>query len=132
MKWSYAFNGLMSTAALLLPLTAATDSRVQTGAPGTSVSAIAQVNFKIIVPTVLYLHLGSGSRAAGTETVSIISNGRNVTLNATTPGSKVSARGNVVLSAAARKSIAQNAQCGLGLGQAAQPAARMICTVATP
>ena len=132
MKWSYAFNGLMSTAALLLPLTAATDSRVQTGAPGTAVSAAAQVNFKIIIPTVLYLHLGSGGeRAGGAETVSIISNGGNVTLNATTPGSN--ARGNVVLSAAARKSIAQDAQCGLGLSQAAQPAARrMICTVSMP
>ena len=131
MKWPYAFNGLIGTAALLLPLTAATDSRVQTGAPETSVSATAQVNFKIIIPTVLYLHVDNGSkRAGGPETVSIMSNGRNVTLNATTPGLNGRARGNVILSAAAGKSIAQNAQCRLA---ASGPAAhRTICTVSTP
>lgn len=134
MKWPYAFNALMSTAALLLPLTAATDSRVQTGAPGTSLSSTAQVNFKIIIPTVLYLHVERASdQAAGVETVAIMSNGHNVTLNATTPDSNVRARGNVILSAAARKSIAQNAQCRLGLSQTAQPAARgIICTVSMP
>jgi len=124
----------MCTAALLLPLRAATDSRVQAGAPGTSLSSTAQVNFKIIIPTVLYLHLDSGSdRAAGMETVAIVSNGHNVTLNATTADSHVRSRGNVILSAAARRSIAQKAQCRLGLSQAAQAAARrMICTVSMP
>jgi hypothetical protein len=133
-KWPYALNGLMSTAALLVPLTAATDSRIQTSAPGTSVSATAHVNFKIIIPTVLYLHVDGGSdRGDGAETVAIMSNGHNVTLNATTPDSTARSRGNVILSAAARKSIAQNAHCRLGLGQSARPAARqMICTVSTP
>lgn len=123
----------MSTAALLLPLTAATDSRVKSAAPGTSVSATAQVNFKIVIPTVLYLHMHSGSQTSGVENVSIMSNGRNVTLNATTPDPSVRARGNVILSAAARKSITQNAQCALGETQMAQSAAQpMICTVSMP
>jgi hypothetical protein len=130
-KWPYTFNGLIGTAALLLPLTAATDSRVQTGATDTSVSATAQLNFKIVIPTVLYLRLDNGSERTGSdETVSIMSNGRNVTLNATAPGLNGRARGNVILSAAARKSIAQNAQCRIAeYGPAAR---RTICTVSTP
>lgn len=134
MKWPYAFNGLMSTAALLLPLTAATDSRIQTAAPGTPVNATAQVNFKITIPTVLYLNVDSGSgRNGGVETVSIMSNGRTVALNATSPGSSVRSRGNLILSAPARKSIAQKAQCRLGEDRAAHSAGRpMICTVSMP
>ena len=132
MKWPYAFNGLIGSAVLLLPLTAATDSRVQTGAPDTSVSAAAQVNFKIVIPTVLYLHVDDGSERTGdgAETVSIMSNGRNVTLNATAPGSNGRARSNVILSAAARKSIAQHAQCRLA--ESGPAAHRTICTVSTP
>ena len=131
MKWPYSFNGLIGTAALLLPLTAAADSRVQTGAPDTSVSATAQVNFKIVIPTVLYLHVDNGiDRAGGAETVSIMSNGRNVTLNATAPGLNGRARGNVILSAAARKSIAQSAQCRLD--ESGPAVHRTICTVSTP
>ena len=48
----------MSTAALLLPLTAATESQSRTGAPNASLSATAQLNFKIIIPKVLYLQVG--------------------------------------------------------------------------
>jgi hypothetical protein len=130
-KWPYAFNGLIGTAVLLLPLTAATDSRVETGAPDASVSATAQVNFKIIIPTVLYLHVDDSSeRAGGAETVSIMSNGRNVTLNATAPGLNGRARGSVILSAAARKSIAQKAQCRLA--ESGPAAHRTVCTVSTP
>ena len=55
---SWAFNGLMSTAALLLPLTAATESQIRSGAPSASLSATAQLNFKIIIPKVLYLRVG--------------------------------------------------------------------------
>jgi len=130
-KWPYALNGLIGTAALMLPLTAAADSRVQTGAPDTSVTAAAQVNFKIIIPAVLYLHVDNVSeRAGGAETVSIMSNGRNVTLNATAPGVNGRARGNVILSAAARKNIAQNAQCRLA--ESGPAVHRTICTVSTP
>ncbi len=109
-KWPYAFNGLMSTAALLLPLTAATDSRVKSAAPGTSVSATAQREFQDHHPNgSLPAHGTVGAEQAAWKTVSIMSNSRNVTLNATIPDPSVRARGNVILSAAARKSITQNA-----------------------
>jgi hypothetical protein len=48
----------MSTAAVLLPLTAATESQVRNGTANASLSATAQLNFKIIIPTVLYLQVG--------------------------------------------------------------------------
>ena len=48
----------MSTAAVLLPLTAATESQIRAGAPNASLSAAAQLNFKIIIPTVIYLQVG--------------------------------------------------------------------------
>lgn len=135
-KRSWAFNGLMSAAALLLPLTAATDSHIQTGAPSAAVDATAHVNFKIIVPQVLYV------RTAGAETMAILSNSRNVTLTATVRNSAVTAnqptsadavRGNVILSAAARKVIAQDAACRPGgphppLAVAGQ----VVCTASMP
>lgn len=48
---------------LLLPLPAAADSRLQAAAPGSAASATASVNFKIVIPAVLYLHLGGESAA---------------------------------------------------------------------
>jgi hypothetical protein len=75
-KRPWAFSGLMSATALLLPLTAVPESRIQTGAAHDALSATARVNFKIIIPKVLYLHVGGG-------TVALMSNSRNVTLNAT-------------------------------------------------
>ena len=70
MKWSCTFNGLIGTTALLLPLTAATESHLQTGPAGAGLSAAAQVNFKIIIPKVLYLHVDA-------QTVAAMSNGHN-------------------------------------------------------
>jgi hypothetical protein len=49
---------LISGAALLLPLTAATESQIRIGSPSASASATAQLNFKIIIPKVLYLRVG--------------------------------------------------------------------------
>ena len=64
----------MSTAAVLLPLTAATESQVRSGTSNASLSATAQLNFKIIIPTVLYLQvgpdgaiLGDGARKANAQ-----------------------------------------------------------------
>lgn len=142
MKCSWAFKGLISTAALLLPLMAVPESRIQTGAASAALSATAHVNFKIIIPTVLSLQVGSGSdRAAGAETVAIMSNGRNVWLNATvrTAGDENSGTtsrlvaapanqlqpsvqplgGSVLFSASGRKTIAQQAQCAPGNAHAA-------------
>ncbi len=131
MKWSYACNGLLSTAALLLPLPAATDSRIQTPAATSSVSVPAHVDFKIVIPQVLYLQVGDAAgRAPGAGNVAIMSNGRTVSLNATAhaPESNPRARGNVILNTAGRRGIAQDAQCRL----ADRPARPLVCTVSMP
>ena len=69
MKWSKAFNGSMATAALLLPMIVAAESHIQAETAGTATAAAARVNFKIVIPKVLYLRLNGGNdRVAGAET----------------------------------------------------------------
>src|SRR5713226_4513557 len=107
----------MSMAALLLPLMVAADSHIQMKAPSAALAATSHVDFKIVIPTVLYMHVESANdrTTRGAETVAIMSNSRNATLNATvrTPESEVHARG-AILSASARKIIAQDALCTVG------------------
>jgi len=144
-KWSKGFNGSMGTAALLLPLMVAGESHIQTEAVGAATAATAHVNFKIVIPKVLYLRVADGNDPiAGAETVAIMSNSRNVTLNATvrTRNSDVHARGDVVLSASARKTIAQDALCRVSdaharvapvvAGRAKVDDRQVICTVSMP
>jgi len=72
------------------------------------------VNFKIVIPQVLYLRVGPGDDAlAGTQSVAVMSNGRNVTMNSSdrAPDSTNPARRNLILNASARGIIAQQAQC---------------------
>jgi hypothetical protein len=143
MKCPWAFNGLMSTA-LLMPMVAAPESHVQTAAASTAANAAAHVNFKIVIPTVLYLRMGSANdRGDGAKTVTIMSNGRNVMLNPTarSPDEPLAHDG-VILSASARKVIAQEAPCALGIDDAAAASARayrvnfnshtLVCTVSMP
>ena len=145
MKWSKGFTGSMSMAALLLPLMVAADSHIQTKAASAALAATSHVDFKIIIPTVLYLHVGSANdrTTRGVESVAIMSNSRNVTLNAVvrTPESDVHAHGSAILSASARKVIAQDALCTVGDAAAAPVIARgrvkagdrqMVCTVSIP
>jgi hypothetical protein len=137
-KWSQGFNGSMSVAALLLPLMVAAESHIQTEAARAASATTARVNFKIIIPTVLYMRVGNASdRASGAQTVAIMSNSRNVTVNATAraPDSDVHARGSVIpsasariLSAPGRKVIAQDAPCVVGDAHA-HP---VVCTVSMP
>jgi len=145
-KWSKAFNGSMGTAALLLPMIVAAESHIQAETPGTATAAAAHVNFRIVIPKVLYLRVSDGNdRVAGAETVAVMSNSRNVTLNATvrTSDSDVHPRGGVILGASARKTIAQDALCTLGAAHpTAAPAGahrpakvddrEVICTVSMP
>jgi len=115
-KWSKALNGSMGTAALLLPMMVAGESHIQTEAPGTAATATAHVNFKIVIPKVLYLRVGGGNEPIeGAQTVAVMSNSRNLTLNATvrTSDSELHARG-LVLGVSAGKIIAQDALCMLG------------------
>ncbi|HEV7614493.1 MAG TPA: hypothetical protein VGO37_21625 [Steroidobacteraceae bacterium] len=131
-------------AILLLPSMVSAESHIQAVALNDAPTATARVNFKIVIPRVLYVRLGTGNdRAVGAETVAIMSNSRNVTLNATirTPGS--SAQGNVILSSALGNLIAQDAACTLGPSRvSAAPAQarragtfavhQVFCTVSMP
>ena|ERR1700735_1582088 len=152
MKWSWALNCVVGAAALLLPPTAAPDSHLQAQVGSAASSVTAHVNFKIIIPPVLYLNV-AGEGAADPRTVAIMSNNHNVTLTATirTPDDNAagspngthgdaptrpanSVAGTFILSAAARKIIAQEAVCtpsasahpGTGHGNG------LVCTVSIP
>ena len=137
-KWSWAFNGLMSSAALLLPIAAVPESSIQSEGASTAVQATAHVNFKIVIPKVLYLQVGSGDhRDADAETVAVMSNSRNVWLTATVrtrDEHSRAARGNVILRCRREVDIiAQNTVCtAADLRPAAASAGRLICTVSMP
>ena len=134
-KWSWAFNGLLSSAALLLPVAAVPESRVQSEGASAPVQATAHVNFRIVIPKVLYLHVGAGTDP-DPETVAVMSNNRNVWLTATVrtrDEHSRAARGSVILSAAARNIIAQDTVCtAVDLRPAAVRASHLICTVSMP
>lgn len=146
MKWSWALNGSISSAALLLPLMAAAESHIQPGAPGAASVAAAHVDFKIVIPKVLYLQVRREDDAGRAPTVAIMSNGRNATLSAAdrTPDSSLASRSNVILSTSGTKVIAQDAQCTLGPAPAAVPAdshvrarvsvkaSQVVCTASMP
>jgi hypothetical protein len=154
MKWSWACNCVVGAAALLVPPTAAPESHLQAQAGSAASSAAVHVNFKIIVPPVLYLHVASTNEGAADSRVAIMSNNHNVTLTATirTPDDNVAGApsgtrgdahtrtpantvaGTFILSAAARKIIAQEAVCtpsasahrGMGHGNG------LVCTASIP
>jgi hypothetical protein len=143
-KWSKGLTGSMSMAALLLPLMVAADSHIQTKAASAALAATSHVDFKIVIPPVLYMHVASANDRAtpGSETVAIMSNSRNVTLDAIvrTPESEVHTRGGALLSASGRRIIAQDALCTVGAaaapmvarGRAKAEDRRMVCTVSMP
>jgi hypothetical protein len=57
---------------------------LQTAPPTARVTATASVNFKIVIPKLLSLQLADGgSLSPDAQTVTIMSNGHNVSLNAT-------------------------------------------------
>jgi len=135
-KRSWACNGLLGFTALLLPIAALPESRVETAGASTAVQATAHVNFKIVIPKVLYLHVGTGNDDANPETVAVMSNSRNVWLTATVrtrDEHSRATRGNVILSAAARNIIAQDAVCtAADRRPTAVRASHLICTVSMP
>jgi hypothetical protein len=131
------------TAASLLPSIAVPESRVAAAAPGAALSATARLTFKIIVPQVLYLQVGSLSeRVLGADTVAVMSNGHDVSLNASLRplDSHAPARFDLILNGAARKGVAQDAHCSPA-PRAAAPVAvpagdagtrQVLCTVSMP
>jgi hypothetical protein len=111
-----AIRGLIAAVVLLIPLMAAAESHGESGSPTAALDATAHVNFKIVIPSVLYVHVaGEADGIAGVQTVAVMSTGRDVTLNAT------------VLTAA-RKSIVQNVPCARG---DAHPGP-LVCTASMP
>jgi hypothetical protein len=111
-----AIRGSIAAVALLMPVMAAAESHIESGAATVALNATAHLNFKIVIPKVLYLHVASeADPIAGGQRVAVMSTGRDVTLNAT------------VLTAA-RRSIAQNAPCTHG---DAHPGP-LVCTASMP
>jgi hypothetical protein len=115
------------TAAALLPSMAVPESRVAAAAPGAALSATARLTFKIIVPQVLF------ERVLGADTVAVMSNGHDVMLNATLRPFDANAAGrfDLILNGAARKGVAQDAQCSPA-ARAAVGTRQVVCTVSMP
>jgi hypothetical protein len=147
-KWPAAFHGLISIAALLVPFMAAADSHLQNKAIDARFISTAHVDFKIIIPPVIYLQLGTGNeRGDGPVRMYIMSNSRAAPLHASvrtsdidgstssiptamnspaarptsvvTPVSGEGGGRSVVLNASVRKIIEQDEECKLGDGHAA-------------
>jgi hypothetical protein len=129
---------LASCAALLLPFLAAADSRVEGSSAHAALKTTAHLDFKIVIPRVLSMDVADSLEdVRGTQTVAIYTNSHNATLAATLPASD-QARGNIILSSAARKVIAQNVYCTPGTEAARTPAGvrpphdTVVCTASMP
>jgi hypothetical protein len=107
----------MTTFALLMPLMAVAESHSESGAATPALLATAHLNFKIVIPKVLSMQVaGEGDRIAGAQMVAVRSTGRNVTMNAT------------ILTAAARRSLAQDTPCRRGDAHGGP----VVCTASMP
>jgi hypothetical protein len=130
-----ALGSLMFFCALMLPFLAFADSQLASGTHG-PLRATAHLRFRIIIPTVLSLTVADSTRIAGAQTVTVTTNSRNVALGATLGNSSEVTR-RLVLSAAARRGIAQEASCTAGLPQEAignkdAGPVKRFCTVSMP
>jgi hypothetical protein len=112
----YRTRALFAGGVLLLPWLAAADSQPQ-GALGakTTLRTSAHLDFRIVIPRVLALqvdgaHLATAAAGASQppRTVAVYGNGRTIALGATAADDSPSG---LILSAAARKAIAQDAVC---------------------
>jgi hypothetical protein len=130
----FAVRGLIASLVLLMPMMTMAESHLDTGVITASLNTTAHLNFKIVIPKVLSLNVASEDDGhAGATTVAVMSTGRDVTLNATlrAPGAggpasvAAAAGGSIVLTAVARKSIAQNVPCTRGGGP-------IVCTASMP
>ena len=78
---------LLATVALLAPWMAMAESHLDSGATTTALHATAHVNFKIVIPTVLYLNVVSGDTRLGRPyTVTVMTTARSVTIVPCTRG----------------------------------------------
>ena len=127
-----ALRGVMAATALLLPLASGAESHLQAAGASAKVSAMARVDFRIVIPPVLSLDVpGGDNQGAGTQKVAIFSNNRNVALAASSGSKPVAA--NVLLRAAAGRVIAREAACQLPAETSRSLVSpTMICTVSMP
>ena len=110
-------RSFIATLALLMPLMAAAESQNESAAATPALYATAHLNFKIVIPKVLSMQVaGENDRIAGAQTVAVTSTGRSVAMNAT------------VLTAAARRSIAQDVPCSRGDAHVGP----VVCTASMP
>ena len=157
--WSRILTCATGLGLCWLPALAAAESGLQSGARTASVSAIARVDFKIVIPSVLALTVVDvaepGARGA---TLRVTSNGRQVSMSSgpatptPSPTLTVAAAsadtfsgrvGAAVLRAPRRGVIEQYAECAVGhpreVGAARRPGgsavvelAPLLCTASTP
>ncbi len=130
-------RALVAGGVLLLPWLAAADSQPQGGPGAKNLRASAHLDFRIVIPRMLALQVAeraapaAGLTAAGpasaAPTVAVYGNGRTIALGATTESD--SPRG-LVLSAAARKAIAQDAVCAPA--PARGTVRGIVCTASSP
>ncbi len=135
LKYCSASRGWLAAASLLLPLAAAAESHLQAATASGKASATAHLDFRIVIPKVLSLHLADiDTRGTGAQRVTIYSNSRNVTLAASTSATST-ARNNVILRATAGRVIARDAACQLpaDASRGVSPKTNgLICTVSMP
>jgi pyruvate/2-oxoglutarate dehydrogenase complex dihydrolipoamide acyltransferase (E2) component len=139
---------------LLLPWLAAADSQPQGGLRATTLRASAHLDFRIVIPRMLALQVDgahvataaanapaasaasagapaatspTADTAAPAQTVAVYGNGRSIALGATAADDSRSA---LILSAAARKAIAQNAVCAPAPVRGG--ARGVVCTASSP
>jgi len=129
----------------LLPFLAAADSQVESGSARAALKATAHLDFKIVIPRVLSMDLADSLEdVRGAQTVAIYTNSHNATLAASLAVSD-QARGNIILSSAARKVIAQSVYCAPGTAAYARgtatarapagsrpPSDTVVCTASMP
>jgi hypothetical protein len=111
-------RAVLAGGVLLLPWLAAADSQPQGGVGAKNLRASAHLDFRIVIPRMLALQVdaraapaaaGSTSASPGSpQTVAVYGNGRTIALGATSADDSPSG---LILSAAARKAITQDAVC---------------------
>jgi hypothetical protein len=130
-------RALLAGGVLLLPWLAAADSQSQGGPGAKNLRASAHLDFRIVIPRMLALQVDAHAAPAAAglsaaspdspQTVAVYGNGRTIALGATTEDD--SPRG-LVLSAAARKAIAQDAVCAPA--PARGTVRGIVCTASSP
>jgi hypothetical protein len=126
---------------LLLPWLAAADSQPQGGVGAKALRANAHLDFRIIIPRMLALQVdgahvapaaikvsaAANSAAGPPQTVAVYGNGRTTALGATAADDS---QGGLILSAAARKAIAEDAVCAPAPVQGTVRG--IVCTASSP